>query len=256
MAEQTQRPRKVLRLSGAEARSFLQGLVTNDIERLKDGAVYAALLTPQGKYLSDFFLVPDGAEAVLMDLPAAHAEAVAQRLRLYKLRAKVTIETTELGVERGLGPVPEGAFADPRHPALGWRRYGPDLAETPRVAAMIEAARIAQAVPEADLELIPNDSYILEAGFDRLNGVDFRKGCYVGQEIVARMKHKTELRKGLRPVSVSEPVPVGTPVLSAGKTAGTLYSQAEGLGLAFLRFDRIGPEMTAGPARVELAAGD
>ncbi|WP_236638070.1 CAF17-like 4Fe-4S cluster assembly/insertion protein YgfZ [Mangrovicoccus ximenensis] len=240
----------MLRISGPEARDFLQGLITNDTKRLDAGAVYSALLTPQGKYMSDFFLIPDGPDAVLMDLPGGQAAAVAQKLAMYKLRAKVAIEPAELSVERGLGPVPADGFADPRHPDLGWRRYGTDLAESPEVAQEIEARRVKLAVPEAGVELIPDDTYILEVGFDRLNGVDFRKGCFVGQEIVARMKHKLELRKGLKRVSVSEPVPVGTEILSGGVTAGTLYSQAEGTGLAFLRFDRVGDAMTAGAASV------
>jgi folate-binding protein YgfZ len=100
------------------------------------------------------------------------------------------------------------------------------------------------------IELIPNDSYILEMGFERLNGVDFRKGCYVGQEVTARMKHKTELRKGLVKVGVSGSAKPGTEILAAGRPAGTLYSQAEGSGLAYLRFDRATDDMTAGAATV------
>ncbi|WP_138468400.1 folate-binding protein YgfZ [Poseidonocella sp. HB161398] len=250
MPDETQRPRTVLRIAGPDGRSFLQGLVTNDTKRLDAGAVYSALLTPQGKYISDFFLIPEGPEAILMDLPAEHAEAVMKKLALYKLRAKVTIAESGLSVERGLGPVPADGWADPRHADLGWRRYGTDLAEAPEVARAIEAKRVELAVPEAGVELIPGDTYILEVGLDRLNGVDFRKGCFVGQEIVARMKHKLELRKGLKRVSVSEPVPVGTEIVSDGVAAGTLYTQAGGAGLAFLRFDRLGDAMTAGPASV------
>nr|WP_253949178.1 folate-binding protein [Mangrovicoccus sp. HB161399] len=239
-----------MRIAGPDGRTFLQGLITNDTKRLDDGAVYSALLTPQGKYISDFFLIPEGPDSILMDLPAEHAEAVTKKLSMYKLRAKVAIEQTDLSVERGLGPVPADGFADPRHPGLGWRRYGQDLAESPEVAEAIEAKRVELAVPEAGVELIPGDTYILEVGLDRLNGVDFRKGCFVGQEIVARMKHKLELRKGLKRVSVSEPVPVGTEILSDGQAAGTLYTQAGGAGLAFLRFDRLGEAMTAGAASV------
>mgnify|MGYP001389591198 CR=1 FL=1 len=247
--EQTQRSRQVLRLVGPDARTFLQGLITNDVKRLDAGPVYAALLTPQGKYIADFFLIPEP-DGLLMDLPAAMVAPVLQKLTLYKLRAKVTIETTDLTVARGLGEPPEGAVADPRHPSLGWRRYGAGLTEAPGVAEAIEAQRVALAVPEAGIELIPGDTYILEVGLDRLNAVDFRKGCYVGQEIVARMKHKLELRKGLKRVSVSAPVPVGTEIVAQGQTAGTLYTQSGGEGLAFLRFDRMGPDMIAGGATV------
>ena len=126
---------------------------------------------------------------------------------MYRLRAPVTIEPAGLEVAVGLGPVPAGAVADPRDPALGWRAFVPDAAAF--VAGMCELApaaltalRVALGVPETGVELIPDDSYILEMGFERLNGVDFRKGCYVGQEVTARMKHKTELRKGLARVEV------------------------------------------------------
>ncbi len=255
LPDQTQRPRSILRIAGPDGRTFLQGLITNDANRLDQGAVYSALLTPQGKYISDFFLIPEGPEAILMDLPAEHAEAVAKKLAMYKLRAKVTIEETGLSVERGLGPVPSDGYADPRAEGLGWRRYGIDLAESPEVAEAIEAKRVELAVPEAGVELIPGDTYILEVGLDRLNGVDFRKGCFVGQEIVARMKHKLELRKGLKRVSVSQPVPVGTEIVSDGLAAGTLYTQAGGNGLAFLRFDRMGEAMTAGDAAVKVLEG-
>ena len=107
-------------------------------------------------------------------------------------------------------------------------------------------------IPESGIELIPGESYLLETGFDRLHGVDFRKGCYVGQEVTARMKHKTELRKGLVRVTVSAPVPVGTAILSGGKEAGTLYTQSGGMGIAWLRFDRA-QAMSAGEAVLEVS---
>ena len=115
--------RRILRLSGADARSFLQGLVTNDVAGLDQGLVYAALLTPQGKYLADFFLTAEG-EDVLLDVDAALAEGLVKRLGMYRLRAAVEIEETGLQVKRGTGPAPEGALADPRHPDMGWRLYG------------------------------------------------------------------------------------------------------------------------------------
>ena len=209
------RDRAVLRLSGADARPFLQGLVTNDVARLDEGPVYGALLSPQGKYLFDFFLVPDGAE-VLIDVKADRAAGLAQRLGLYRLRAAVTIAVTELGVVLGLGPLPAGAFADPRAAGLGWRAIVEDPGAIvagldPLDPAEYERRRIMLAVPETGIELLPEESYILETGFERLNGVDFRKGCYVGQEVTARMKHKTELKKGLVAVGVrGEAPPPGT----------------------------------------------
>ncbi|MEM8554246.1 MAG: folate-binding protein [Pseudomonadota bacterium] len=252
--EQTQtQSRAVFRVSGADAKDFLQGLVTNDVKGLADGLVYAALLTPQGKYLSDFFLVPDG-EDVLLDCPAEHAADLQKRLTMYKLRAKVTLELTDMAVARGLGEAPESAFADPRSPDLGWRQYGVGLGESADTTAELEAKRIALGVPASGIELIPNDTYVLEAGFERLKGVDFRKGCFVGQEIVARMKHKTELRKGLARVQVDGEAPVGTEIMRDGKTVGKLFSQADGQGIAHLRFDRAGDGMTADGVPVRLMA--
>ena len=232
--------RKVFRISGSDARDFLQNLVTNDVDRLADGLVYAALLTPQGKYLADFFLVAEG-DAILLDVAEGLAEGLAQRLSMYKLRADVAIDATDLQVAQGFGVPPKGAYPDPRAPSLGWRAYGAEAI----CPEDWEAVRIAAEVPESALDLIPNESFPLEMGFERLNGVDFRKGCYVGQEVTARMKHKTELRKGLRLVEVEGDAPVGADILNgSGKVAGRLGSQAGGKGLAHLRFDRIDDEMT------------
>lgn len=253
--------RAVLRVGGAGARDFLQGLVTNDTGRLDHGAVYAALLTPQGKYLFDFFLVADGSD-VLLDVKADRAAALAQRLGLYRLRAPVTIGPAELEVALGLGPAPQGprVVADPRDPGLGWRAYVPDAAALaagmpPLGLGRQAALRVALGVPETGLELIPDESYILEMGFERLGGVDFRKGCYVGQEVTARMKHKTDLRKGLARVAVEGPVPPpGTEITDGERAVGTLHTVAGGAGLAYLRFDRAEGAMQAGAAQVRLIA--
>jgi tRNA-modifying protein YgfZ len=249
--------RAVLRVSGPEARDFLQGVVTNDVRRVDTGPAYAALLNPQGKYLFDFLMIRDG-EEVLLDVKADAADALARRLGLYRLRARVTIELARLGVVVGIGaPAPEGALPDPRDATLGWRLYAADpdavlAGVEPLDPAEWHALRIERAVPETGVELVPEDTYILEAGFERLGGVDFRKGCYVGQEVVARMKHKTELRKGLAPVRIEgEAPPPGTEIIAGdGRVAGTLYSSAGDLGLAHLRFDRAAGPMTAGAARL------
>jgi folate-binding protein YgfZ len=248
--------RKILRISGPDAEHFLQGLVTNDVGKLAQGIVYAALLTAQGKYRVDFFLVPETrpeGDAILVDVAADKADELFKILSMYKLRSKVTLEETDLKLSRGTGPAPEGAFADPRHPSLGWRGYA---GQTSEEGVDWDALRVAACVPEGGKEL-SSDTYILEAGFERLSGVDFKKGCYVGQEVTARMKHKTELRKGLVTVSVEGEAPVGTPILTAeGKEAGVLYTQANGQGLAHLRFDRAGPDMTAGDAKVSWTPDD
>lgn len=241
--------RRLFEITGKDREHFLQGLVTNDVRRLAGGIVYAALLTPQGKYLADFFLVPRGG-AILLDVHESLAEGLARRLSMYRLRADVGIAPAALQVSRGLGPPPEGALADPRHPALGWRRYAAGPGGAPGIDW--DALRVEHCIPESGIELIPDESYILEAGFERLNGVDFRKGCYVGQEVTARMKHRTELRKGLVTVAVEGAAPVGTEILADGRPAGRLFTQSHGRGIAHLRLDRAGGEMRAEGARITL----
>lgn len=239
--------RTVLRISGGDARKFLQDLVTNNLD--DTGLVYAALLTPQGKYLFDFFILKQG-DSWLLDVHSELAAALVRRLSMYRLRADVVIEDSSLGVQRGLGDTPQGGFADPRHMALGWRLYGADQGDHANVNW--DAIRVEHCIPEAGIELIMDETYILEAGFERLNGVDFKKGCYVGQEISARMKHKTTLRKGLVTVNVTGKAAVGTPITADGKPAGVLYTQAGGQGIAYLRFDRAKGDLLAGDAAIQL----
>jgi hypothetical protein len=238
--------RRILRLSGTDARPFLQGLVTNDVNKLDQGLVYAALLTPQGKYLADFFLAADGGD-ILLDTHESLAAGLLKRLGMYRLRADVDITETDLLVRRGTGTPPEGALSDPRHPDLGWRLYG---AEGGDDGSDWDAIRVARCIPETGIELTP-DSYILEAGFEALNGVDFRKGCYVGQEVTARMKHKTELRKGLQVVDIDGTAPAGTEITAGGKAAGTVFTQAGGKAIAYLRYDRARGPMAAGSATLQ-----
>ena len=247
---ETATDRRVFALTGADVLPFLQGLVTNDVLPLAKGPgiVWAALLSPQGKYLADFFVVNTGA-ALLLDIKDSLANSTVQRLSMYKLRADVQITAADLTVTRGLGTPPETALPDPRHPSMGWRAYG--LPGGDPVIGWDEW-RVANLIPESGIELIPNDSYILEHGFERLNGVDFRKGCYVGQEVTARMKHKTELRKGLVRVAITGSAPVGTEVLAEGKVVGRLFTQSGGRALAHLRLDQAQGELKAGPATLRL----
>ena len=238
--------RTILSITGPDRESFLQGLITNDIARARNSILYAALLTPQGKYIADFFVIgrPDD---ILIDVAAALGPTLTQRLSMYKLRAQVQISATPLHLSRGLSKAPDGALQDPRHPALGWRLYNdsalPDSTDWDRV-------RVKYCIPETGIELTP-DSYILESGFERLHGVDFKKGCYVGQEVTARMKHKTELKKGLTTVAVQGPATAGTAITSNGKPAGTLFTRAGNQAIAYLRFDRT-DDMQAGQSAVSL----
>lgn len=240
--------RRILKLTGADVETFLQGLITNDMTALTDGLLYAALLTPQGKYIADFFVCRDQ-DGVLLDVAAPFADDLIRRLSMYKLRADVQIAETELNVHRGTGTAPDDARPDPRHPDMGWRAYRPG-AETDDGSDW-DAIRVQNCIPETGIELTP-DTFILEAGFESLHGVDFRKGCYVGQEVTARMKHKTELRKGLRMVTITGAAPVGSQILSAGKLAGTLFTQSGGRAIAYLRLDRATGDMTANGAQIRL----
>ena len=239
--------RTILSVSGEDRREFLQGLVSNDIARADGGIAYAALLTPQGKLIADFFVI-GRADDYLIDVATPLAATLFQRLSMYRLRAAVSITEAPVGVYRGTGEPPAGALPDPRHPALGWRLYGDKAGDD---GTDWDALRVAHIVPESGFELGP-ESYLLEAGFERLNGVDFRKGCYVGQEVTARMKHKTELRKGLALVRVEGPAEPGTAVTSDGKTIGSLHTRAGDYAIAYLRFDRADGDMLAGSAKVTL----
>lgn len=243
--------RALLRVTGADRVSFLQGLVTQDMGRVaREGIGYGAMLTPQGKLVADFLLVSQG-DAVLIDVADGLAEDLARRLGMFRLRAQVTVDRVAMSVTRGIGPAPEGALADPRSSALGWRHYGQALEQG--AAVDWDALHIDALVPQTGVDLVPGDSFILEAGFQRLNGVDFRKGCYVGQEVTARMHHKTELRRRLVVLAVPVPLPPGTPVLTAdGREAGVLGTQAGGRGLALMRLDRLDGGLTAGGAAVSV----
>ncbi len=239
--------RVVLSITGADRVDFLQGLVTNDVTRAAGGIVYAALLTPQGKYIADFFVVGQG-DRLLVDVAQSHAATLLQRLTMYRLRAAVQIAQTEIVASRGTGPAPEGALPDPRHPALGWRHYGDsDISDQTNW----DAIRVAHLIPETGIELTP-ETYVLETGFEALHGVDFRKGCYVGQEIVARMKHKTELRKGLARVHLSGTAQPGDTITADGKEAGVMHTVSGNQAIAYLRFDRATGPMQAGSATVTL----
>lgn len=259
--------RRILRVSGPDRREFLQGLITNDLTGLTPGtAVYAALLTPQGKYLFDFLIYEDG-DDILLDCERERIDDLVRRLSLYRLRAAVDIEDSgELHVYAlpfadetivaGLrNACPEALIApDPRHPALGWRALlGPQeeamLAPhltTPLSRNSYEDLRIRHAVPDGSRDLLIEKTYILEAGFERLHGVSFEKGCYIGQELTARMKYRATIRRCLRPVAFdSAPPPSpGTDILHDGKPVGQIRSGTGNLALAFLRCDVLDNEQT------------
>ncbi len=225
--------RTVLAVTGSDQHDFLQGLITNDVTRAKDGVIYAALLTPQGKYIADFFVLGQD-DRLLIDVDTTIAPQLFQRLSMYRLRADVAITQTDIIVSRGTDTMPQNALPDPRHASLGWRHYGDtDISDQ----TDWDALRVTHLIPITGIELTP-DTYILEANFEALHGVDFKKGCFVGQEIVARMKHKTELKKGLVRVTIDGTATTGDTITSNEKPAGTLYTVHDNHGIAYLRFDR------------------
>jgi len=252
--------RAVLAVSGPEARDFLQGLITNDVTALGPGiGIYAALLSPQGKILFDFFLA-EGDGALLIDCAATATDMLLKKLRLYKLRAKVEIEARDqLGVYAALpGEAAARAvsFADPRldpslDPSLAVlpaRSIGA-VAEMPRLAgpAAYEHVRLQAAVPEA-ADFGFEKIFALDAGLDELHGVAFDKGCYVGQELTARMKHRATARKRPYRISAEQALPpIGTPVTCGAVEIGEILSTYGRTGFALLRLDRLA-EAQSSPA--------
>jgi len=238
--------RTVLCVSGPDAKSFLQNLVTNDVTKLSNNIIYSALLSPQGKLVTDFFLLDSGQD-ILIDVNSQVSEALLKLLSLYKLRAEISIEKTDLKVSTGIKNKPQKALEDPRHPNMGWRYYSKkDISEK---NIDWKNLRIENLIPEFGKEL-SSDSYILEYGFEKLNGVDFRKGCYVGQEVTARMKHKSKLRKGLTIVETKESVPFDTPVYANDKLVGKVFSSTSSRALAYLRFELATKKMMAGEVEI------
>jgi folate-binding protein YgfZ len=246
--------RAVVEVSGPDAAMFLQGLITNDITRVAERrAIYAALLTPQGKIIHDFLIAAtDG--GFLLDCAKAHAPDFVARLKKYKLRAKVTIaERPDLAVIAS----PEllaGAVPDPRLPALGFRAIQTSAAATDDDTAY-HTHRIALGVPDST-DIPPETLFPLDCNFEELHGVDFDKGCYVGQELTARMKHRATARRRILPVSADEPLPpAGTPLTIGASEIGELRSSSGTRGLALVRLDRLGDakEATAADVTVRIS---
>ena len=236
--------RAVIEVSGEDRVSFLQGLVSNDVDEAAPGrAVWAALLTPQGKWLADFFMFSDGAR-LLLDCEAGQAAMLAQRLTRFRLRAKVAVTPVPLLVHAAWdGVAPEAAIMapDPRLPEAGWRILSDTPLAANGTAADWDLHRLGLGLPDGSRDLEAEKSTLLEAGFDELHGVSWIKGCYMGQELTARTKYRGLLKRRLVPVRIEGPVPeVGTPVLREGVDAGTMRSGRPGVGLALLRLDAIG----------------
>ena len=242
--------RGVVRVGEADARRFLDDLVTTDMARAEaNGAAYGGLLSPQGKILFDFIVFADG-DHFLFDLPRILVAGFVERLAFYRLRARVAVAdvSDERIVIAAWGsetpPIVDGPVApDPRLAALGFRAIvppGADMAPDFEEAteADYDAHRIGLGVPEGGIDFAFGDAFPHDAAMDQLGGVDFHKGCYVGQEVVSRMEHRGTARRRVVAVRGSRLPPAGTPVTAGDRPVGTLGSSSGGTGLALLRLDR------------------
>jgi tRNA-modifying protein YgfZ len=248
--------RGVVAVNGEDRVGFLQGLVSNDVEQAAPGrAVWAALLTPQGKWLADFFIFSDG-ERLLLDCERAQAPTLAQRLGRYRLRSRVALadESETLRVYAAWGgsrdlPADAVAAPDPRLPGAGWRVLSMAALPTNTDAEAYDAHRLALGLPDGSRDMEAEKSVLLEAGFDELAGVSWSKGCYMGQELTARTKYRGLVKRRLVPVDIAGPAPApGTPVLRGGAEVGTMRSSTGALGLALLRLEATSGPMLCGDA--------
>jgi folate-binding protein YgfZ len=274
--------RGVVKVSGHDARDFLNGLLTTDVALLRPGlGRFGALLTPQGKITTDFLITeapPGHGGGFLVDCPRALAQGLADKLGFYRLRAKVVIEnlSDSLGVlavwDGDPALKPDLAFADPRNAALGWRILVPqelakkaaDLIGAEMVdSTAYDAHRVASGVPRGGVDFMYGDAFPHETNMDRLHGVDFDKGCYVGQEVVSRMQHRGTARTRTVRIILDGPAPEpGAVVLAGDKPVGTMGSAAGHHGLALIRIDRAadalasGTPLTSGGLAIRLAEPD
>lgn len=258
--------RALLAVTGEDRVAFLQGLVSNDVAKAGPGqVVWSAFLTAQGRYLHEFFLT-DFDAATILETEAARCADLARRLSLFRLRSKVAIAPYDeckvyalsgagavgaLGLRGGAGastPFAKGLiFVDPRLAEAGLRAWLPDGGEAalasagfaPGDAEAWDGRRIRLGLPDGTRDLIPEKSILLENGFDELNGVDWQKGCYLGQELTARTKYRGLVRKRLMPVEIEGPAPPpGTPITLGEAEAGEMRSSAAGAGLALIRIEQ------------------
>lgn len=228
-------PRRVLRVSGADRVSFLNGLVSNDVAQVAEGrAVWAALLTPQGKYLADFFIFADG-DTLLLDCAESQADLVRQRLLRFRLRADVAVEPAEGLVYAAWpeAPAASGIKApDPRLKEAGWRLIAAAALPTEADFAAYDQHRLSLGLPDGPRDMEAEKSVLLEGWFDALNGISWTKGCYMGQELTARTRYRGLIKRRLMPVQGEALPPPGTEL---GEGAGEMRSSCGTLGLALLR---------------------
>jgi folate-binding protein YgfZ len=237
--------RAVLALAGSDRVGFLNGLVSNDVAAAAPGhAIWAALLTAQGKFLADFFIFAEP-DRLLLDCEAGQAAMLSQRLMRYKLRADVAMSLTDLAVFVAWDSPPTAHDAilapDPRLPDAGWRLLSNRHLTTTASYEAWDLHRLALGLPDGTRDMESEKSVLLEAGFDELHGVSWTKGCYMGQELTARTRYRGLVKRRLLPVRAAKSLPPpGTPVFADGREVGQMRSSRDTLGLANLRLDALG----------------
>jgi tRNA-modifying protein YgfZ len=243
--------RAVLTVTGADRVTFLNGLVSNDVALAAPGtAVWAALLTPQGKYLADFFILAT-ADSLFLDCQANQRDMLAQKLTRHRLRANVAIAPTDHAVHAAWGepPAPPAAAVaapDPRLPSAGWRVLTTTPLTANATAQDYTHHRLTLGLPDGTSDMEPDKSVLLEGGFDELAGISWTKGCYLGQELTARTRYRGLLKRRLLPVSAEAPLPApGTPILAGTRDVGVLRSVLGTKGLALLRLDALDGNLSA-----------
>ncbi len=241
--------RALIAVSGPDSRPFLDNLLSNRVDDLKPGEARAALLlTPQGKFLFDLFVIAPPADEpqdiLLLDVQSDRRDALIQRLAMYRLRAKVQVEPVDgavwaaWGLESDLDPG-DGWIVDPRLAELGWRGYGRE-APADQGEDAYDAHRLLHGVPDPERDCEPDKTFPLEADLDLLNAIDFHKGCYVGQETTSRMKRRSAVKTRMVPIRFEGPAPAFGSVVETkdGLRAGEVLSGRDGRALALLRLDR------------------
>ena len=263
--------RSVIAVGGPDRVEFLQGLISNDATKVAPGqAVWAALLTPQGRFLNDMFVVDGGTDTLLLETERERAAGLARKLAMYKLRSKVTVADRGEALEVAVAFGPDAAkalpiagttsFVDPRLPELGVRVIAPAGGAAAALQAqgfsaapahVYDALRLGLGVPDGSRDLPVEKALLLESGFDELHGVDWDKGCYMGQELTARTKYRGLVRRRLMPVHVEGPLPEpGTLIHLDGKEVGEIRSGSGDRALAMLRLDARDGALTAEGARI------
>jgi tRNA-modifying protein YgfZ len=243
--------RALISVTGEEAKPFLHNLLTQDTETLADGELrFGALLSPPGRLMFDLFILGEG-KGVLLDVAADRRDALLQRLAMYRLRAKVQVAADDRPVFATWPETPEGFVTDPRTPLMGGRRYGEATADA--TEENYDAHRLSIGLPDPTADAPQDKTYPIEADFDLLNGIDFHKGCFVGQETTSRMKRRGAIKNRMLPLDIDGPLPAfGAEVLKGELRAGEVLSGQDGSVMALLRLDRIDGDLTVDGRPVRL----